>query len=90
MAQSIHKKNLAFFLLFISVLHVFPFYAYTVEPRYPDTRFSRHSAYHVSFSKSQFSVHDFNVNKLRIVRHSIMFNSGYPDGSRKLAYVVEL
>ena len=41
----------------------------TVEPRYPDTQFSRHSAYHVCFSKSRFSVYDFNVNKLRILRH---------------------
>ena len=42
----------------------------TFEPRYPDTRFSRHSAYHVSFSKSRFSVYDFNVKKkLRILRH---------------------
>ena len=41
----------------------------TVEPQYPDTRFLHHSAYHVSFSKSQFSVYDFNVNKLRILRH---------------------
>ena len=60
-------------------------YTYTVEPRYPDTRFSRHSAYHVSFSKSRFSVYDFNVNKLRILRHYIIFNSGYPDGLGKLA-----
>ena len=44
-------------------------YIYTVEPRYPDTRFSHHSAYHVSFSKSRFSTYDFNANKLRILGH---------------------
>ena len=43
-------------------------YINTVEPLYPDTRFSRHSAYHVTFSKSRFSVYDFNVNKLRMSR----------------------
>ena len=44
-------------------------FCYTVELCYHDTRFSCHSAYHVSFSKSRFSVYDFNVNKLRILRH---------------------
>ena len=39
-------------------------YVTTVELRYPDTRFSRRSACHVNFS-----VYDFNVNKLRILRH---------------------
>ena len=41
----------------------------TVKSRYPDTRFSRLSAYHISFSKSRFFVYDFNVNELRISRH---------------------
>ena len=40
----------------------------TVEPRYHDIRFSHHFAYHVSFSKSRCTVHDFNANKLRILR----------------------
>ena len=55
-------------------------YVTTVELRYPDTRFSRRSACHVNFS-----VYDFNVNKLRILRHLIIFSFGYPDGLGKLA-----
>ena len=41
----------------------------TVEPRYPNTQFSCHSAYHVSFSKFLLSACDFNVNKLRMLHH---------------------
>ena len=44
-------------------------YDNTVEPRYADTRFTRNSAYHVSFSKSRFFVYDFNVNELQILCH---------------------
>ena len=39
------------------------FFQYTIKPCYPDTWFSRHSAYHISFSKSWFSVYDLNVKK---------------------------
>ena len=56
----------------------------TVGPRYSDTRFSRHFAYDVSFSKTRFSAYDFNVNKLWILYHYIIFNSRYPDGLGKL------
>lgn len=37
----------------------------TVRPHYSDIQFSRHSHYDASFSKSGFSVSDFNVNKLQ-------------------------
>ena len=41
----------------------------TYKPRYPESRFLRRSAYHVSFSKSR--TYDFNVNKLRILLQQI-------------------
>ena len=67
--------------LLLGIFFVILYFDYTVKPRYRDTRFSRHSAYHVIFSKPRFSVYDFNVNKVLILRH---FNSGYPDGLGKL------
>ena len=52
----------------VTILATLPF-VNTAEPCYPDTLFSCNSAYHVSFSKSQFFVYDFNVNELWILGH---------------------
>ena len=60
----IHRlKDLKYFQTLVNIT--------TVESRYPDTRFSCHSANHKAsaFSKSRFFVHDFNVNELWILLH---------------------